>query len=186
MASALKQISSERPTLQDLERAMEEIQNDHPRSAAIVGATYLDDVTRLAILTKLVDLSKDETDRLFVGFAPLSSFSAKIQMAYAMGLIGKKTRHDLKTIRDIRNVFAHASVSVTFETEAVANAINGLHFGKLSEAWNELSAQRKFAAVVNAIMIYMIALWSRVKPTEMTIIRSFDIPAEIGPIKFED
>jgi hypothetical protein len=39
---------------------MEEIQNDHPRSAAIVGATYLEDVTHLGLLTKMVDLSKDE------------------------------------------------------------------------------------------------------------------------------
>jgi DNA-binding MltR family transcriptional regulator len=130
----------------------------------------------------MVGLSKEEGDRLFVGSAPLSSFSAKIQVAYAIGLIGPKATHDLDRIREIRNAFAHAKVSITFDTDAVANTINGLHFRKLSADWNDLSTQMKFATVVRFMLVYLIALWTEQQTPEMREIRQFDIP--VTPVKF--
>lgn len=56
-----------------------------------------------------LNLSNKETlhKRLFRHNGPLSTFSARLDMAFALYLIGEKTRHDLDIIRDIRNDFAH-------------------------------------------------------------------------------
>lgn len=59
---------------------------------------------------------------MFKGDAPLASFSARIRMAYALGIISKEMRADLDAIRDIRNVFAHAQKHITFDTHAVRSA----------------------------------------------------------------
>ena len=185
MASALKQLISERPSLDDVQKAIDEIANDAPRSAAIVGATFLEDVTQLSLLTKMVaDLSKDEIDRLFIGTAPLSSFSAKINMAHALGLVGSKAKHDLDTIREIRNAFAHAKVSVNFDTLAIANAISGLHFRKLIDDWDKLPNQKRFRGIVRLLMIYLISTWTK-HTEDMTMIRSFDLPSLVEALTFE-
>ncbi|MGM4967818.1 MltR family transcriptional regulator [Tardiphaga sp. 1201_B9_N1_1] len=71
-----------------------------------------------------------EADRavsgLFEGEAPLSSFSAKIKIGYALGLYGKIVRDDLDTIRTVRNAFAHSTVHLDFKTPAVSVVCNRL------------------------------------------------------------
>ena len=89
------------------------------RAASIVAVVDLQDSLKKAILTKMVSLTKTEKDELFSGFGPLASFSSQIKMAYALGVIGKKTRKDLDTIRLIRNVFAHAQKPVSFRTHVI-------------------------------------------------------------------
>ncbi len=158
MALKLKQLSTQRPDLADLSRAMSEMERDHPRSAAVVGAAFLEDTLTLAITTKIIDLSKDDSDRLFIGSGPFSSFSVKTLICFALGLIGPKARHDLDTIREIRNAFAHAKISIDFDSEPVANAIEGLHFKSLIASWEQMSNQRRFATAVNVLMIYVIGI----------------------------
>lgn len=181
MASSLKELSTERPSLDDVTRAMDGLAIADPRVAAIVGSTFLEDVTHLAITTKTVDLSKDDSDKLYVGSAPLSSFSAKILAAYALGLIGPKARHDLDRIREIRNAFAHAKISVTFETPAIANTISGLHFRALSVDWETLSNQQKFGIVVRLLQIYLIGIWAE-QTNDIREVRNFDPPKPLRQI----
>jgi DNA-binding MltR family transcriptional regulator len=72
-------------------------------------------------------LSADVRERLFVGSAPLATCSAKICIAYALGLIGRKTKHDLETINEVRNAFAHAAQSITFRNKQIRARMSGLH-----------------------------------------------------------
>jgi len=54
---------------------------------------------------------------------PLGTFSAKIDLARALSLIDAQTRRDLRVIKDVRNVFAHAENPVRFiSAEVVAKA----------------------------------------------------------------
>jgi hypothetical protein len=178
---SLKELSTKRPTLDDVTRAMDGLKTADPRVAAIVGSTYLEDVTHLSIVTKTVELKKEDEDRLYVGAAPLSSFSAKILVAYALGLIGPKARHDLDKIREIRNVFAHAKIDVSFDTPAVVNAINGMHFKALALDWSSLKTQEKFSLIVRLLQIYLISTWGPATP-DTTEIRNFDPPAPIRQV----
>lgn len=176
---SLNQLSRERPTSADLQTAMKDLSTQNPRSAAIVAAAYLEDVVRLTLLTKMVSLSNSEDDSIFTGSAPLSSFSAKIQMLYALGIIGKKVRHDLDAVREIRNVFAHAKVSFDFDTPLIAAKLRGLHCLSLAEDPKRLSSPRQcFAYAVNTLLLHLVAKWT-VHNTDIKPIADFDPPQAI-------
>lgn len=51
----------------------------------------------------------------------LSSFSAKINLVYLLGLIGNELYRDLNMIRKIRNEFAHSYDSLSFESDCIKN-----------------------------------------------------------------
>jgi DNA-binding MltR family transcriptional regulator len=51
--------------------------------------------------------------KLFEGFGPLSTFSAKIEFAFALGLLPRHVHTDLRTIKKVRNLFAHARMNQT-------------------------------------------------------------------------
>ena len=67
-----------------------------------------------ACLTNLIaihmpSLSRRMHQKLFVGYGPLSSFSAKLDLAYCLGHIPNNLRRNLHAIRKVRNAFAHAT-----------------------------------------------------------------------------
>jgi DNA-binding MltR family transcriptional regulator len=57
---------------------------------------------------------------------PLSSFSQRIAIAYAFGLIPKQRYRDFELIRKIRNHFAHHPMDTTFATAEVQKLAAGL------------------------------------------------------------
>jgi len=58
---------------------------------------------------------RERVDGLFGGDAPLATFSSKIKLAFALGLITRKTRRQLDVIRQLRNDFAHARGALDFD-----------------------------------------------------------------------
>ena len=61
-------------------------------------------------------LSSRLKERLYHGYGPLNSFSAKIDIAYAFSLIDDEIYNDLRAIKDIRNVFAHSKAVLNFNS----------------------------------------------------------------------
>lgn len=71
-------------------------------------------------------LEKDKTawDRLFRKSGPLSSFSAKIDLARLLAMTSSAIHSDLHILRDIRNEFAHSVldknlIPLTFQTPRI-------------------------------------------------------------------
>jgi DNA-binding MltR family transcriptional regulator len=54
-----------------------------------------------------------------MGYGPLSSFRAKIDIAYALGAISQKTRTELSHIKGVRNKFAHSYRPINFESGSI-------------------------------------------------------------------
>jgi DNA-binding MltR family transcriptional regulator len=92
----------------------------------LVGAATADQQLQDAILSKMRKLSSKQTNELFTGFGPLSSFSAKTAVAYALGLIDVQTRQRLDGVRKIRNSFAHADELTTFNDANVRTLMSKL------------------------------------------------------------
>jgi DNA-binding MltR family transcriptional regulator len=92
--------------------------NTHAATVLTISAKLDDGLQRL-LLAKMRDISNRLAERLFSGYGPLGSFSAKIDVSYAFGLIGDDTFDDLKVIREIRNHFAHSLAVATFKTDEV-------------------------------------------------------------------
>jgi hypothetical protein len=85
---------------------LEAFQRETDRAAAALGAAYLDSRLELLLRSKFVAVPKF-VDDLLAGQGGLSSFSARISSAYAVGLISRRAADDLHSIRRIRNDFAH-------------------------------------------------------------------------------
>jgi hypothetical protein len=86
---------------------IDELRSQTDRGVAIIGGSIVEGHLRNAVMSRLHPLSNTQRERLFTGFGPLSSFSAKIEVAFAMGVFGEKSRADLMKVKEIRNDFAH-------------------------------------------------------------------------------
>jgi DNA-binding MltR family transcriptional regulator len=62
----------------------------------------------MLLTTMRHDLSKRFKDDLFESYGPLGSLSARIDFCYALRLIDKETRSDLRIIKEIRNELSHS------------------------------------------------------------------------------
>jgi hypothetical protein len=81
----------------------------------------MDHILERLLTMKMPNLSKDLRKSLFENpTAPLKSFYAKIELAYALAIIDKSMHRDLNTMRQIRNEFAHPKVKdVHLDTPAM-------------------------------------------------------------------
>jgi DNA-binding MltR family transcriptional regulator len=100
------------PTLEGLNQEFMEFFNSFAkksdRDTALSCCAFLDDTLNAMFRKMFVDEEKFIDENVMKGTnSPLGSFSARINMAYALGWIGPKMRESLHSIRDIRNGFAH-------------------------------------------------------------------------------
>ena len=72
------------------------------------GAAMLDSLLLTLLIHSLPNLSRRMQERLFEGYGPLGNFAPRLDMAFAMGLIGEKLREGMVHIRDLRNTMAHS------------------------------------------------------------------------------
>jgi hypothetical protein len=86
--------------------ALAQIASDY--EAAMLSASLLEYMLMQAITTKFIPLGKDHLDSLFShdGAGPLCTFSAKIKLSYALGILSPETRSQIERIRIVRNHFA--------------------------------------------------------------------------------
>jgi DNA-binding MltR family transcriptional regulator len=97
------------------------------RAKVVLAACYLDELLG-QLLRFVLKPVEDEKDPLFEGVqAPLGTFSAKIDLAYRLGLIDEKASKSLHFVRRIRNEFAHNLDTCTFEASKVKNWNRELH-----------------------------------------------------------
>jgi DNA-binding MltR family transcriptional regulator len=133
---------------------MEEIENEKQadRAVAIVGAAYVDLVLRDAISTKLL---RDEElmALLFENRGPLQEFGSRIQMTYALGLCGRAAYDDLRTIKSVRNAFAHSAEPIDFQHQDVARFCAALWYPKRIHVKNRPDPQTPREQYVRAIAL---------------------------------
>lgn len=100
--------------------AIQSLQNDSDRAVAIVGAALVE--TRLEQALKS-HFQQDAAllEKMFGSSAPLGSFSAKIRLAFLMGLISKQFHKELENMKEIRNRFAHDLEANSFDDQSIAD-----------------------------------------------------------------
>ena len=120
----------------------------------------------------MVTLTQEEKNNLFSSFGPLSSFGARIAIAYAFGFFGERTRHDLRLLKEIRNAFAHVNLKIDFATPEIARLCGEFHC--LAEEANseKLDPQAQLAAATEILLVHLMS------KSEWTV--------EIPPIKSLD
>lgn len=111
-----------------------EMENQNDRGTAITGGIFVERKLREGIESQWPPMSNTTANKLFMGMGPLSTFSAKIEIADGMGLISKHTKAELNRIRIIRNDAAHIGTQFSFEDAKVSKHIASLSFWKI---WKE-------------------------------------------------
>jgi mannitol operon repressor len=83
------------------------------------------------LLGRLIELflvgHKAVEELLTGGFAPLGTFSARIKVAVALGLISDEEYRDCEVMRKVRNAFAH-NVKVSFDEQPIKDLCRKLRF----------------------------------------------------------
>jgi hypothetical protein len=128
-------ISRRDPNEEEFDAAIEEFHNGTDRVAGIMGAALVENNLIKAIKSALED-SEDLGALFHEESAPFGTFKARTVAGKALGLFGKEVADDLDLIRDIRNQFAHALLSLTFENEHIRRRCAKLteyKFGGLGE-----------------------------------------------------
>ena len=93
------------------------------------------------------------------------SFSAKIKIAHAIGVIGDEAKDDLEKIRTVRNTFAHSILEIDFETPEIQAVCKSIKVPaatkamapKIDEDWEIETAKGIFLMAVtlySAIFLY--------------------------------
>ncbi len=89
----LKALQKELPSITEIGRIYAEVQQAEDYAAAMLAASLMGAMLRYLIASHLIPMGSDHEDAIFgdsVGV--LGTLSSKIEMSYAMGLIGPETR----------------------------------------------------------------------------------------------
>lgn len=116
-----------------LSHAVEDMRKETDRGVAVVGASVLSDMLAVEIIGKLRPLETPDdlriAEELFEHDGPLSTFSARRNLAYMLKIIDADSQKDLVTIGKIRNRFGHRIINsqdddtlLTFETQRIKDA----------------------------------------------------------------
>jgi hypothetical protein len=126
-----------RPSGDELGRAILEAMGASDRASALLFTSHVDTLL-LSLITNELPRDEDEVmDELTSQGASLSTFSNKITLAYALGIISGKTRRELNVIRKIRNAFAHSVLSLDFSEPAIKQMCMALDVDRMHHYLND-------------------------------------------------
>lgn len=103
----------------DLAAHIEELSTRADSGYVILTAAITEEWLEKLLLTYMRKPSNRLATKIFSDYGPLSSFAAKVDVAYALGLIERDTYDDLRAIRSIRNAFAHTRDFMHFSSPAI-------------------------------------------------------------------
>jgi hypothetical protein len=116
---SLAELSKRDPTSGELTMSLWEMHNGSDRVAAILGSALVENELLHLLETRFWD--EGDREALFHNKgAPLQTFSSRILISKALGLISSAMAAELNRVRAIRNMFAHALLSVDFAHPDVA------------------------------------------------------------------
>lgn len=90
----------------DRSRFLTDLNKESDRGCALVAGAWLEDELGRLLRAYFVD-DKKTCDVLLGINGPLGTFAGRIHTCFALGLISERDRHNLTTIKDIRNRAAH-------------------------------------------------------------------------------
>jgi hypothetical protein len=120
---ALRNLSDKLPTADEIKTIMQGLREEKDYAVAIVASSILDARLEDLLKSKIRVKDKEVLDQLFSNSGILATFNARIVAAHAFGVITSPLAKQLHAIRSIRNVFAHAKFSISFDNKEVETEI---------------------------------------------------------------
>lgn len=102
---------------------VQRLRDESDRGVIVLLGSYVEEALELSLRDALGHASEHELDETFFGPQGLvGTFSAKANLAHALGLISTPARELIDVLRHLRNLAAHVQQSITFETSSVRQA----------------------------------------------------------------
>lgn len=175
---ALRALSKKFPAPKEVKSILKGLYDEPDRIIAIVGSAIAESFLERAIISRLPYQGQELIGQLFNNRGPMAEFHSKILIAQALGVITPNEASDFHRIKAIRNVFALASVNITFETDEIAKEVDDFVAYKETKAHMESSLEIKKIAEELALFserkeefIYMVqfcCMWVDFKQKEVT------------------
>ncbi|MDI4639166.1 MULTISPECIES: MltR family transcriptional regulator [Halomonadaceae] len=139
-----------------------ETKGEGDRGCALILAANLDNRLRELLIAHFVSMPCKQQKALFEGTGPLSTFSSRISVSYACGLLAEDEAHDLQLIRKIRNLFAHEEHGWSFVTPSISNRCDSLKMPLLvkreyPELADKLAKSRSIFQITAASLTLLLA-----------------------------
>jgi DNA-binding MltR family transcriptional regulator len=154
-AQALASILS---AIQEHRTILSTFHSESDRGAILVAASFLDSTLERLLRATFVHDGGPLVEQMFSFEGPMGAFSARINMALAMGLIHTDTAAHLHRVRRIRNACAHSPESVDFDTDSVRDLTNAMwHVDSFVTAAARNGSRRELTRarfLTNAIILY--------------------------------
>jgi Mannitol repressor len=170
------------PTLEELQAAIKDFGSQTDRGVAIIAVSILEQMLEIVLTQRMMPLTAKRYARMFGRMGPLSSFSAKIELALALGVISENLYYQIDALRDVRNTFAHRIGALTFEHPDVQKAMPVAH-SRLAVRMSDLKLDflLRFAAI-GLTLVFSARDDIRIKPLFETHADVFDavIPAALA------
>jgi DNA-binding MltR family transcriptional regulator len=96
-------------------------------TTVLTSVAMLEEALEAALISRMRPLTKKMRDRLFEGYGPISSFAARVDIAYAIEIISEEDYKALLIIKSIRNKFAHSNEALGFDREDIASLAKRLN-----------------------------------------------------------
>lgn len=119
--------ASKKTTPESLQEEINRLNRLGHAATAMITATKLDQWLQMALLARFTHKPKRLVSKLFEPMKPLDSFSAKIDLSFALGLISDGTCKTLHTLRKVRNEFAHSEHVIDFSSDIMDPHFSALH-----------------------------------------------------------
>jgi hypothetical protein len=139
------------PQLKDFVSFLNYLNEESDRGKVLIAAAMLDDLLLKSLQAFLID--GKSASKLINGFnAPLGTFSARIEAAFAMGLLNEIEYRELNLIRKIRNEFAH-TIEITFENPVLKQYCQSLNYSAKSYGDVIVSASGQFTTSATSLIL---------------------------------
>lgn len=143
-------------TEEQIESSINVFQGETDRACAVLGSALLEYLLGKLIEKNLTNLNKMSDEIFHVPNAPLGTFSSRINIAHALNSIGKSNYEDLRTIKDIRNQFAHDLDVHTFEgNQSVTDLCNNFRRG-VNYAKNKKEPLRSYLLAPRNLFVFTV------------------------------
>ena len=123
ISKRLKKLSE--PKTFDLDPAAfaQTISSESDRGAIILAVTAIDDALRIRLANKFDSTTSGDEKALFGFNGAAGTFSSRILLAKALGIIEAGTQRRIDLLRNLRNACAHAQNELTFDSPVVREVV---------------------------------------------------------------
>jgi hypothetical protein len=140
---------------EDLRSAVLDMKGESDRGAIILSATSIEDILEIEIANRMPSLKSDDQlqKKIFEGDGPISSFSRKIDMAYALGIIDKQYHGIINLIREVRNACAHARRPISLARPELQGVCKVIISDTINDLIDESPQVLREALVIKCMLI---------------------------------